>query len=151
MFVRQMLAEARERLVTIGGDTPLVDAASLLCLEHITLVAVCDANGTLAGVITDSDIVHCVASCHVGCRRSACSLDAATTMAREVVSCHVDDPLIEVWSRMRQKDLRHVPVVDSDHRPIGILYARDMLKHLYERTLQEEKLMREYFFGLGYH
>jgi CBS domain-containing protein len=146
-----MLAEARKRLETISGDTPLSEAARLLCLEHITLVAVCDADGRLAGVITDSDIVQCVAGCHPGCRRPACCLDAATAMAREVVACRVENPLIEVWSVMRQRDLRHIPVVDADDRPIGILYARDMLKRLYESTLHEERLMQDYFFGLGYH
>ena len=56
MFVEQLLSQARERLVTIADDAPLIDAAKLL-QAGTDLVIVCDVAGHLAGVITKTDVV----------------------------------------------------------------------------------------------
>ena len=51
MFVDELLAKARERLVTITDDALLIEAARLLQAKT-ELVIVCNSEGVLAGVIT---------------------------------------------------------------------------------------------------
>jgi CBS domain-containing protein len=51
MFVDELLAKARERLVTITDDALLIEAARLL-QARTELVIVCNSEGVLAGVIT---------------------------------------------------------------------------------------------------
>ena len=51
---------------------------------------------------------------------------------------------------MRERGLKHVPVVDQASRPVGVLYARDALQRLLEETEAEELLLRDYVLGIGY-
>lgn len=55
MFVEGVLPAARERLVTIADDAPLIDAAKLL-RSGTDLVVVCSSEGLLAGVITKTTL-----------------------------------------------------------------------------------------------
>ena len=48
MFVEQLLSKARERLLTIADDAPLIEAAGLL-RSGSDLVIVCNSAGFLAG------------------------------------------------------------------------------------------------------
>lgn len=50
-----LLSEARARLVTIAESAPLIQAAALLH-TGTDLLAVCHANGGLAGVVTKTDV-----------------------------------------------------------------------------------------------
>jgi CBS domain-containing protein len=51
MYVERLLPAAREKLVTIADDAPLMEAANLLH-KGTDLVIVCDSAGLVAGVIT---------------------------------------------------------------------------------------------------
>ena len=48
-LVTSVDAVARSRLATIRGDALLVDAAKLLSETHISLVVVCNYDGTMVG------------------------------------------------------------------------------------------------------
>ena len=50
-LVSSIDAVTRSRLVMIGGDALLVDAAELLSDTHISLVVVCNCTGAMVGVI----------------------------------------------------------------------------------------------------
>lgn len=147
MHVVQILNEARKRLKTIGADALLTDAACALSIRHVELVVVCDATGKAAGVLTKADVVRRIGHC----QGAACRVSAAAAMTREVVSCRPEDHLSEVWSKMKQHGLRHIPVVDDQSRPIGIVNARDTLQALLTNTTQETELLREYLMSAGYH
>jgi CBS domain-containing protein len=147
MHVNQILNEARKRLKTIGSDALLTDAANALSILHVELVVVCDANGKAVGVLTKADVVRRIGHC----QGAACRVSAAAAMTREMVSCHPEDHLSEVWSKMKQHGLRHIPVVDEQLRPIGIINARDTLQALLTNTTQETELLKEYLMSVGYH
>ncbi len=147
MRVNQLLAEARKRLRTIGTEALLTDAARALSTQHVELVVVCDSNGKVAGVITKADVVRRITHCE----GAACRAMAAAAMTQDVVCCRLDDRLIEVWSTMKQHGLRHIPVVDADSRPIGIVNARDALHALLTNTTHEVELLRDYVMSVGYH
>jgi CBS domain-containing protein len=149
MFVHQILPLARKRLTIVGVDAPLHEVAKLLALEQINLVVVCDAQGIMAGVINDSDIVHAVCSCRIGCRH-ACALESGQVMTRDVVSCRTGDTLHKVWSIMKETRLRHIPIVDDHGAPHGVLYARDILNQLYCDLQHEEKMLVDYVMSVGY-
>lgn len=146
MFVEKVLPAARERLASIHHDAPLMDAARLLSRPQINLVVVCNADLTLAGVITKTDVVkqigHCAGS---SCRTAACAV-----MTRNVTVCRPDELLLAVWSTMRTQGLKHMPVIDAKFQPLGVLYARDALQVLLAQAEYEELLLRDYVMGVGY-
>ncbi|MGH7115881.1 MAG: CBS domain-containing protein [Stellaceae bacterium] len=147
MFVERMLPAARKRLVTIGDDAPLIDAARLLGDRHADLVVVCSSNELLAGVITNTDVVRQISHC----QGSGCTTAASNVMTQTVILCHPSDLLHDVWSIMKDRGLKNIPVVGHDSRPIGVLNARDVLEVLLEEVEYEEVLLREYVMCVGYH
>lgn len=147
MYVERMLPAARKRLVTIGDDAPLIDAAKLLGDRHIDLVVVCSSDELLAGVVTKTDVVRQISHC----QGSGCTTAVSTVMTRTVILCHPNDLLHDVWSIMKERGLKNIPVVGQDSRPIGVLNVRDALDALLEEVEYEEVLLCEYVMCVGYH
>ena len=147
MLVNHLLPEARKRLITIGTEALLMDAARALSAPHVELVVVCDSDGKIAGVITKADVVRRISHCE----GSACRVPAATAMTQQVVSCSPDDRLSDVWSKMKQHGLRHIPVIDGRARPLGVINARDALQALLTNVVCEAETLRDYVMSVGYH
>lgn len=66
MRVERVLPAASQRLITIGDDASLTDAAKLLREPDSDLVVVCNGDKRMVGVITKTDIVR-----QVGQRRES--------------------------------------------------------------------------------
>lgn len=146
LTVQQILPSVQERPVTVRTDALLIDAAKLLNGPRQNLVIVCDDSGKMAGVITKTDIVSRISHC-TGC---SCTMAASQVMTREVTFCRPSDWLSEVWSIVKQRGLKNIPVVDRDMVPLGVLNAKDMVRALLEDTEHEELLLRDYVVGIGY-
>ena len=145
MYVERLLPAAREKLVTITDDAPLMEAANLLH-KGTDLVIVCDSAGLVAGVITKTDVVGQMSRC----QGASCTMAASLAMTRDVVFCRPSELLQEVWKRMRDRKLKNIPIVDEDSRPMGVLHARDILQVLLEESEDEESMLRDYVMGIGY-
>jgi len=145
VFVERLLPAARERLVTIADDAPLIQAAMLL-RTGTDLVVVCGSAGLLAGVITKTDTVSQISRC----QGASCITAASLVMTRDVVLCQTGDLLHDVWARMKARGLKNISVAGQDFRPLGVLNARDVLQVLLKETKDEEAMLRDYVMGVGY-
>ena len=76
---------------------------------------------------------------------------ASAVMTKAVVHCRPDDILSDIWSVMKRRHLKNVPILDRDSRPIGVLNARDALEALLEELEYQEVLLRDYVMCVGYH
>ena len=146
MFVDGMLDQMHKRLAMVADDAPLIDAAKCLLDPAIGLVVVRRSDGTLAGVVTKTDVVRQIGHC----RGSACTTAASIVMTTTVTLCHPGDWLHDVWSIMKERGLKNIPVVDQDSRPIGVLNARDALEMLLKEAEHDETLLRDYVMCVGY-
>lgn len=144
--VDRILPAGRKRLVTIRDEAPLMDAAKLLREPDADLVVVCNADQRMVGVISKTDIVRQISQW----RESELAAAASTVMTRTVVSFRPDDLLQDVWTAMKHRSLKNVPIMDQDSRPIGVLNARDVLEALLEEVEQEEMLLRDYVMRIGH-
>ncbi len=147
MFVNQLLDDARKRLTTVGAEALLIDAARALTASPAELVVVCNSEGAAVGVITKADVVGQITHC----QGAACRMVAAAAMTREVISCRPEDPVSDVWNKMKQHGLRHIPVIDDRSRPLGVINARDTLQALLASAANETDLLRDYVMSVGYH
>ncbi len=145
VLVEQLLPAARARLVTVADDASLLEAARLL-RAGTDLVVVCEPGGAVVGVITKTDIVARLSECE----GAACKIAAALVMSADVVLCAPRDVLQDVWSKMKARGLKNIPIADADGRPIGVLNARDVLGVLVQEVKDEESLLRDYVMGVGY-
>lgn len=145
--VNRIAAQARSRLVTVGLETLLLDVAQRLAGPRIHIVVVCNADGSMAGVISKTDVVRRIGHC----QGSACTTRAADLMTRSVRHCRPQQPLSEVLTIMHTHGLGHIPVLDEGSRPVGVVDARDALRALLADEQYEEALLRDYVMGVGYH
>jgi CBS domain-containing protein len=146
MQVERTLPIALQRLVTIRDDALLTDAAKLLDSAHISLVVVCNPDGVMVGIITKTDVVRQIAHC----QGSRCTTAVAAVMTRDVTSCHPSDVLQDVLSIMKERGLVHIPIIDQDSRPAGVLNVRDALQVLLGDVEHEQTFIRDYIMGIGY-
>lgn len=144
MFVEKILPQVCERLAVIEAGASIKEAADLLAVPHTDLVVVC-REGAVVGVVTKSDII-------VQVSRGA-ALDAAvdTIMTCDVAFCRPADALLDVWQTMKARGVHRIPVVDQNHNPIGVVYARDALQGLWNEVEIDDELLREFISGVGYH
>jgi CBS domain-containing protein len=145
-LVSSIDAATRSRLAVVGDDTLLREVARLLSGTQISLVVVCDAAGTMVGIITKTNIVRQIGNC----QGAACTGTAAEIMTRDVTFCGPADCLPDVLSMMLARGFVHVPVVDAQRKPSGVVNARDALRELWAEGQYEEALLRHYVMGVGY-
>lgn len=145
MLVDRLLSEARQRLVTIAYGAPLIEVARLL-QAGTDIVVVCDASGVLTGVVTKTDVVGQIGQC----QGASCVTAASLVMTQDVLTCHPGDWLHDIWSTMKSRELKNIPVIDERSRPIGVLNARDALQALLKEVENEESLLRDYVMCIGY-
>jgi CBS domain-containing protein len=120
-------ASKRDRLLTIAQQKliRIIDSAELI-----------DA----AKLLRDRD-TEIVAVC----------TPASPAMTRDVIVRKAGQLLGDVWSIMKKRKLKNIPVVDAESRPIGMLNARDTLQLLLKEAQDEELLLRDYVMCVGYH
>ena len=145
-LVSSLESVTRARLGTAANDTSIIEVAKLLSGTQISLVVICNRHGVMAGVITKTNIVRRIGYCG----GNACMTPAEEVMTREVSYCKPSDSLPEVLSKMESGGFVHLPVIDENMVPVGVVNARDALKALLGEEKYEESLLRNYVMGVGY-
>ena len=110
--------------VTCPVSSTLDHAARLMWEFDCGIVPVVDEDGRLAGVITDRDV--CMAAYTQG--RTLASIPITTAMARNVIAGHAGDPIEQVEELMRANQIRRLPVLDADDRPVGLVSLNDLAR-----------------------
>jgi CBS-domain-containing membrane protein len=88
-------------------------------------IAVIDSDGKLVGMLTDRDI--CMAAYTQG--QALRDIPVASAMATKVYSCQAGEPVVVAERLMRDNQIRRVPIVDADNRPVGLLSLNDVARH----------------------
>jgi CBS domain-containing protein len=102
----------------------LADAASVMWQRDCGAVPVVGEDGGVVGMLTDRDVCMALAT-----RRAyASDVRVEEVMSRDVVSCTPEDDAEEALELMRRRQLRRLPVVDSQGHLAGILSVADVLR-----------------------
>jgi CBS domain-containing protein len=100
-------------------------------------------DGELVGIFTERDVLRRV----VGERRDPVSTRVEEVMTTEVVCCTPDTPLDEARSAMKNRRIRHLPVVDEHRQLRGLISIGDL--NAYQTNDQEHTihLLEAYLYG----
>lgn len=109
-------------LITVSGDVTIREAVATMAKARIGAVLVVE-NDRLAGIFTERDLMTKV----VAGDRDPATTRVADIMTREVKTVRVDDAAIDCLEAMAEGKFRHMPVVDDEGRPIGMLSQRDFV------------------------
>ena len=104
-------------------NEPLSTAAAIMWQHDCGCVPIVDENRHVLGMVTDRDI--CMASLTQG--KPAHELPVTLPMSSNVWTCRVTDTVDGAERTMREKQVRRLPVVDSDNRLVGILSFHDIV------------------------
>jgi CBS domain-containing protein len=139
MTVKAILSRKGRDVVTIEPTATLAQAAKLLAERRIGAVLVLGADGRVAGILSERDIVRALAE------RGGAGLDERVegVMTRKVFTCSESDTVAHIMEQMTAGKFRHVPVVDEG-RLVGIISIGDVVNHRLHEIESESNALREY-------
>ena len=111
-----------EDVCCVRPETKIQEVAKLMNQHHIGCVPVCDDNNCICGIVTDRDIIlRCVA-----CNKDTNQTPTSDIMTCNVTTCKQDDGMTNAQTKMEQKQIRRLPVCDSNNQVVGILTLGDL-------------------------
>lgn len=139
MFVSDILAQKGTTIFTVVPATSVAEIAQQLSARRIGSVLVLDARGSVAGIVSERDLVRALA--RHGAK--ALELEARQVMTREVVTCDPDDSIDGVMQTMTEGRFRHIPVVRHGEL-LGLVSIGDVVKARLEETRHETEALKAY-------
>ncbi len=140
--VRDILAVKGPHVQSIGPDASALDAA-LLMNEHKIGSLLVMAGGRLVGIITERDMLVRV----VGQRRDPAGTPVREVMTAEVACCQPETELAEARGVMKNRRIRHLPVLDGDDQLLGLVSIGDLNAHLAQDQENTIHVLHEYIYG----
>lgn len=139
MLISHILRDKGGAVHVVDAMTTLAGAAIELHQKRVGAVVVLEADGGLAGVLSERDIVREVA------KRGAAALEdpVERAMTRDVITASPQETVDECLSRMTDRRIRHLPVLDG-RRLIGIISIGDLVARKIEAAQAEAAAMRAY-------
>jgi CBS domain-containing protein len=140
--VGAVLADKGSEVATIGSTATLHEAAAELARRRIGALVVVAENGEVAGIVSERDLVQCLAEHGAG----ALERNVELAMTAEVITATRELPVLTALAVMTKRRVRHLPVT-VDGRLAGIVSIGDLVKHRMERIEAEADAMRSYIQG----
>ena len=112
-----------EAVVIVAPDQPVSRAVGLMAGHNIGAVVVSSGDDRVEGIFSERDVL-------IGLDRDGPAFVArpvAEVCTTDVVTCTVEDPLMEVMGWMSDRRIRHVPVT-SLGRLVGIVSVGDVVQ-----------------------
>jgi CBS domain-containing protein len=140
MKVREILETKGRRVVTIRPDATIATAVHRLALERIGALVVSEDGTSVAGILSERDIVRALAQ--EGGEIMGPSQRVADFMTTGVATCTMEDNVKAVMAEMTRRRFRHLPVIE-DGRLAGIVSIGDVVKSRLGEMELETVMLRE--------
>jgi CBS domain-containing protein len=111
-------------VLTVGADATLNEALALMWSLDVGAVPVLDPDRRCVGVVTDRDVAMAL---YLHGELPA-QIPVREVMSRQVYGCSPEDGLGTAEARMREHQIRRLPVVDPAGRLVGILALADLAR-----------------------
>lgn len=139
MTIAEILKDKPQRMITVGPEQTLQQAAEVLGRERIGALLVLKPNGDIAGILSERDIVRAVGT------KGAEVLDrpVAEMMTKDVTCCAPEDSIDSAMALMTARRFRHLPVRQGG-RIVAMISIGDVVKQKVEEAEAESQSLREY-------
>jgi CBS domain-containing protein len=140
-IVQDILSRKGTQVVRIGCEATVLDAARIMNEHRIGGLVVTEGE-KVVGIFTERDIL---------CRVVAVKRDPDKTVVREVMTqpvavCSPETKRAECRAVMREKRIRHLPVV-KDEQLVGIVSIGDILEDAEAEQKETIRYLYEYMVG----
>lgn len=122
--------------ITVGPDTSVIEAYERMRSKGVRRLPVVQADGSLVGIITRSDIEQAMPfsrdeAAHRQARFALAGMTVDEVMARSPITVTPETPIYIVAATMLREKVSGLPVV-SDGRLVGIITESDIFRVVVE-------------------
>ncbi len=140
--VQTLLDQKGTDVITINETDTLATAVQVLRDKRIGALVVVNASGTLAGILSERDIVRKLADTP----GQTLPQTVAENMTAKVVTCGPNDTLIAVLKQMSEGRFRHMPVVDGT-KLMGMITIGDVITYRLTEVEHEALQLKQLIVG----
>ncbi|HEV2390714.1 MAG TPA: CBS domain-containing protein [Nitrososphaerales archaeon] len=108
--------------IVVSEDTTIDQAASTMWEKRIGSVIVVDKEGKMVGILTASDIIFAVTKSLVGRE-----VPVSSIMSKTSIIASPNESVLTAVERMMKENVRHLPVIEKNGTPLGIISTRDTM------------------------
>lgn len=142
--VAELLEKKEQSLLSIEPTATVMEAANLMNKHRIGALLVVDRRGeSLAGIFTERDILQRI----VGEKKDPEETAVGQVMTTEVACCKPDITVEAARLIFRDKRVRHLPVVDDQGKPVGVVSIGDVNAWAMDNQQSEIHYLQEYLYG----
>ncbi len=142
MLVETILQTKGSAVYTLPATSTLTEAVTLLNAHNIGAIVITKPDGTIAGILSERDIVRQLGKDPTG----ALAQPISNSMTSNVVTCERTTTIDEVMDRMTRRRIRHMPVAENN-KLVGIISIGDVVKRKIEEIEHEAGALRDYIAG----
>lgn len=139
MFVSSIISSKGSAVVSISAQESVEKLLHLLDRHRIGAVLVLGANGAIAGIVSERDVVRALSARGAG----TLALRVADIMVSDIEVCDPDDTIDHVMQVMTERRIRHLPVLQKGQL-MGMISIGDVVKNLIDETRHEAEALRQY-------
>lgn len=140
MVIASILRRKGAEVVSVGAQDEVGAIARILAEARIGAVLVRDEGGDVLGIVSERDIVRCIAA-HGA---AAVALPAAQLMTRALHTVTPETKVTEALALMTDRRVRHLPVMAVDGTLAGMVSIGDLVKARIDEALHEAEELRHY-------
>ncbi len=142
MSVASILKHKGHEIASVAPTTRVPEIVQTLADKRIGAVLVRDAAGQLMGIVSERDIVRCLA------RDGAAAMDmtAAQLMTSNLHTVTLAASVADAMTRMTESRVRHLPVLD-DGELVGLISIGDVVLARLEEQAGEVDSLKAYVAG----
>jgi 2-oxoglutarate ferredoxin oxidoreductase subunit beta len=114
--------------ITVDTSTSLAKAIRQMNAHNIGCLLVTDNDDKLVGIFTERDVLTRVA----GLIEDLSQVTVSDFMTAAPISLTPDLPIAHAVNLMSNHRFRHLPLIDDENRPDGVISSRDVVRYLKE-------------------
>ncbi len=142
MKVRELLDTKGKDIVSIDAGSSVEDAIRSMNSRKISAIIVTEGGKTV-GIFTERDVVR---SYIASGGKSFKEVPVRDSMIKDLIVAVPDEDIQDISSVMVEKNIRHLPVVDSG-KIIGMLSIRDIIQTQVKKLTSEIHYLKDYITG----
>lgn len=136
--------QTKSKPVTFSSGDTVRKALDVMCEKNIGSIVVTNKDGTIAGIVTERDMMIRV----LGKNKDPDKTKLSSIMSKNVKTANENDELVDWMQVMSKERFRHLPIVDENNKLVSMMSQGDFVAYTWPDLY--EKLMRNIKGRLGW-
>lgn len=139
MTVATILRKKGNTIISVRPEIPLMELVETIASRRIGAVLVLDDSGSLAGIVSERDVVKALAAKGPELHK----VSAGDVMTANVTTVTPATTINEAMELMDRGYFRHLPVLDKGEL-LGIISVRDVVRAKIDHHVEENETLVSY-------